>query len=525
MGFGSHGDDRRAASPLAEFDGKSKSADTPSKGVLVAEGVHKHYGGVHALRGASLEARAGEVHGLVGENGSGKSTLLKVLSGQTLPDRASLSLDGEQLPLGDPVRALAAGIATVTQETTLVPHLSVAENVLLGRRSVRRWYGIDRRATRKRAIEALERLGLKLNPASPVSRLRPDEKQMVEIARAISMDARVLILDEPTSSLTDEEVEALFAATRKLSSQGVATIFVSHRLKEVFALTDRVTVLRDGQTVATEPTVKMDSNRLIELMVGHRPEQVPPAHRVESGREGCLRVRGLTVTGLVEDASLEVARGEIVGISGLVSAGRSELLKAIFGLYPWAAGDAELDGVPLVSRGPREAMRRGLAYVPDDRKELGLVLDMSSRENLVMAQTARSARILRPSRARESMRLREAVEQFRVRGAVNGGPVASLSGGNQQKIVLAKWLALRPKAILLDEPTRGVDVGAKEEIYELLERLRAEELAVLVSSSETPELLRLCDRILVMFRGRIVASLHREEADEARIAHYATGHD
>jgi ABC-type sugar transport system ATPase subunit len=518
--------DRAPASPGGPPASRPGSGGDRAACALVANGLYKHYAGVHALEGASLEVLAGEVHGLIGENGSGKSTLLKILAGQTLSDRADIVVAGKPLVVGHPALSLAAGIATVTQETTLVEELSVAENILLGRRAVRRWYGLDRPATERRAREVLERLDLEIDPRTPVRHLRPDERQMVEIARAISMDVRVLILDEPTSSLTDEEVETLFRVVVNLRARGVATIFVSHRLKEVFELTDRVTVLRDGKTVATERTEDVDSDRLIELMVGKRPERHSAPVKAGASGELRLRVQDLSVPGRVRGVSLDVAPGEVVGLAGLVGAGRSDVLRAVFGLNPAATGSVQLDGEELPRRGAMRSMRSGLAYVPADRKEQGLVLEMSTRENLVMAQTASRARFRHPPRGREAEQVRSAWERFHLTNVASSqAPVASLSGGNQQKVVLAKWLEIEPKAILLDDPTRGVDVGAKDEIYDLLEGLRSGGLAVLVSSSDTPELLRLCDRILVMFRGLIVSELSRAEATEARIAHYATGHD
>jgi ABC-type sugar transport system ATPase subunit len=493
----------------------------------VADDVHKHYGGVRALRGASLTVRAGEVHGLIGENGSGKSTLLRILSGQALPDRARVLLDGRPLPLGDATRTLRAGIAMVSQETTLVPGLSVAENIMLGRRTERRWYGIDWADTRRQAAAILERLAITLDVRALAGGLRPDEQQMVEVARALSADARVLILDEPTSSLTDDETQALFALVRRLRGEGVATIFVSHRMGEIFELTDRVTVLRDGRTVAARPTAELTPGALIGLMVGTEMQQASAPLQAGHAMGGAARLhaRGVTVPGRVHDVSLDVAPGEVVGLAGLVGAGRSDLLRALFGLEPDAGGTIELDGAPVDTSSPAAAMRSGLAYVPADRKLLGLVLDMSTRENLMMARTARIGRLRRPRRTREAELVRELAGRLRMSGtATAGAPVSSLSGGNQQKVVLAKWMGTNPKVLLLDEPTRGVDVMAKGEIYRLLASLRAQGLALVVSSSETPELLLLCDRVLVMYRGRIVAGLTREQATEARIAHYATGH-
>ena len=484
--------------------------------------MHRRFGGVHALRAAELEVAPAEVHALVGENGSGKSTLLRILSGQLRPDAGALSLDGQEVAFANPSEALRRGIATVTQETTLAPELSVAENIFLGRLA-RRGGLVDWRRTRRRALAALDRLGLRIDPATPVKSLRPDQQQLVEIARALSTEARLVILDEPTSSLTDDEVESLFAIVRRLREQGVATIFVSHRLNEIFALADRVTVLRDGRTVGSGGIGELDRPRLIQLMVGRALENVAAAGAPPEVDRPVLRVRGLTLAGAFADVDLDVGAGEIVGLAGLVGAGRSELLESLFGLRP-ASGSVEVAGVPVRRRSPRRAVRDGLAFVPADRKRQGLVLQMSVRENLTMAATARALRLRVPSASRELAAVGKAVRELDIRAHSAHLPVSTLSGGNQQKVVLGKWLATEPSVLMLDEPTRGVDIGAKGEIYRLLLDAAGRGLGVLVSSSEIPELLVLCDRILVLFRGRIVASLSREEATEARIAHFAGGH-
>jgi len=493
--------------------------------VLVAEGIRKRYGGVHALRGARLALRPGEVHGLCGENGSGKSTLLKVISGQVDSDGGRVVLGGVETRFADPAEALAAGIATVSQERTVVPDLSVAENIFLGARKARSLRGIDWRTTRRRAREVLDRLHCSVDVDTPVGSLRPDLQQLVEIARALSTDARVLILDEPTSSLADDEVESLFAAVRRLKGSGVATVFVSHRLSEVFRLVDRVTVLRDGEVVGEGPIGDFDEPRLVHLMIGRELEELVVDHRRHQLEDAVLRVRDLTVPGSVQAVSLDVGAGEIVGLAGLVGAGRSDLLGALFGLEREATGHIEIDGAPVRLRDPGQAMRAGIAFVPADRTRHGLVLDMSVAENMLMAQTSRAARFARPRRAAEQAAIDKAVRDFRIVSASTANPVWQLSGGNQQKVVLAKWFGTEPRALLLDEPTRGIDVAAKAEVYRLLEAAKAHGLAILVSSSETPELQRLCDRILVMFRGQIVARLTNEEADEARIARYAIGHE
>jgi ABC-type sugar transport system ATPase subunit len=493
---------------------------------LRALDVHKRYGGVRALRGVDLELRAGEIHGLIGENGSGKSTLLKIIAGQLDADSGRLMLDGTEVRFADAARAMAAGIATVTQETTLVRELSVAENIFLGPRKARRPWGIDWRRTRADAVAILERLGLDIDPSTLVARLRPDQQQMVEIARALSIVARVVILDEPTSSLPDDQVASLFESVRSLRAHGVAVVFVSHRMSEIFDLVDRVTILRDGVVVGGGPIDEFDRTRLIHLMIGRELEELdihprPPQHGAGAG----LRLRGFSVPRRVHDVELSVEPGEIVGLAGLVGSGRSSLLDGVFGLERTATGLVEIDGKTARIRDPLSAIQAGLGYVPADRKTRGLVLDMSVQANLLMAKSCRSVRLRRPRRNAEERTVEDAVRRFRIVSDSAATPVARLSGGNQQKVVLAKWLATEPRTLLLDEPTRGVDVGAKAEIYRTLAAIKESGVGVLVSSSETPELLLLCDRILVMYRGRIAAELSRADATEARIMHYGMGHE
>ncbi len=412
----------------------------------------------------------------------------------------------------------------MTQETTLAPDLSIAENVFLGHRMVARRGMIDWRGTRRRAREALARLGLDLDPSLPVRRLRPDQQQMVEIARALSIDARVLILDEPTSSLTDDEVQALFLVIRRLRDSGAAVIFVSHRLSEVFELADAITVLRDGHTVGGGAMAGFDRPKLIELMVGHALDDA--YQQVDRDRQApglAMEVRGLSLPGVFDSIDLDIAPGEIVGLAGLVGAGRSELLEAIFGLRK-AQGTIKVGGEPASYRRPQQAVRSGVAFVPSDRKRQGLVLQMTVLENLMMASTSRVNR-LRPPRAGEELAsAQRTISELRIHTHSPRAPVSTLSGGNQQKVVLGKWLTTNPRVMMLDEPTRGVDVGAKAEIYRLLLSTAERGIGILVSSSETPELLTLCHRIVVLFRGRIVATLTRDEATEARIAHFAGGH-
>jgi ABC-type sugar transport system ATPase subunit len=491
---------------------------------LSVTGIHKRFGGVHALRGADLAVRRGEVHSLVGANGSGKSTMLNILSGQVAPDAGTIVLDGEPVRFRDPSRALASGIATVTQETTLVPDLSVAENILLGPRKVRRWFGIDWRASRRRAAEIQKLLGAEFSVDDKVSDLPADQRQLVEIARAISMNARVLLLDEPTSSLTEAEVESLFELVRSLKARGLTTIFVSHRMSELFALADRVTILRDGRTVEVGEIGSYDPDRIIERMVGAIPAPAAGHGAAAEESEPALRVHQLSVPGRVHDATLTVGAGEAVGIAGLTGSGRTELLEAIFGMRRPSAGRVEVGGGAELRHGHvAHAIEHGLAYVPGDRKSQGLVLSMSVTENLMMATTSRRMRLRVPSRARERAEARSVAATFGIVAPSTEAACRTLSGGNQQKVVIAKWMRGSPGVLLMDEPTRGVDVGAKREIYRLLADARDQGVGILVSSSETEELLLLCDRILVMARGRIVASLDRAQATEANLAHYSMG--
>jgi ABC-type sugar transport system ATPase subunit len=506
------------------------AADTPAgdgQPLLRLAGIEKRFGGVHALRGADLTiSSAGVVHTIAGENGSGKSTLLGVLSGQIRPDAGAISLSGRDTSFHSPNDALRAGIAIVSQETAVAPDLTVAENVLMGRRMVRGSLGLNLAATRRRAAAVLARLGLDYDPRGLVGELRPDQRQMVEIARAVSQEARILILDEPTSLLTEDEVAGLLEAIRQLQAQDVAIVFVSHRLPEVFAISDEVTVLRDGATVAAGPVASFYSHSLVEAMVGDTPRGTSPPQldRVDAERGVLLEVRGLSRDGALRDIDLEVREGEIVGLAGLVGAGRSELLEAIFGLLPTEAGEIRLGGERLAVRSPRQAVAKGLGFLPPNRDVQGLVLGMSSIANLTMVETHRRFRLGRPNRAREDASFAAAVTGMRLRGAYPDGAVKNLSGGNQQKIALAKWLPTAPRLLLLDEPTRGVDVAAKADIHERLREVAAGGVGILVSSSESPELLELCDRIVVMFGGRVTASLTHNEASEKELARLAGGH-
>jgi ABC-type sugar transport system ATPase subunit len=499
-------------------------------GLLELRAISRRFGGIHALRSADLVISGpGVIHGLIGENGSGKSTLLGVMSGQLQPDGGQIFINGAPVSFASPTAALRHGIAMVSQETALARDLTITENIFLGGRMARNWRGINWKATRVRALQVLERLELSYDPDWPVARLRPDQKQMIEIARALSMNTRILILDEPTSSLTDDQVHALFRAVRQIKGAGVSTVFVSHRLKEMFGLVDELTVLRDGLTSACGPVASFDAHSLVDAMVGKTGAwkdyaRASARERAPDAEDAALSVRGLTVPDAVYDIDLEVERGEIVGLAGLVGAGRSELLEAIFGIRSVSAGETAIDGEPFAPGDPRRAIERGLGFLPPDRKSQGLVLRRTIDENLMMVATLGRSRFRPPGGREIERKVAEVAGTMRLHAESHRSLVSTLSGGNQQKVALGKWLAASPRVMLLDEPTRGVDVAAKSEIHELLRGVAGNGVGLLVSSSENEELLELCDRILVMFRGRIVASMPSAEATEPLLASYAGGH-
>ena len=500
-------------------------AGGPALPVLQATGVMKSYGGVQALKGVDFALFGGEVHALCGENGSGKSTMLKILSAQIAPDSGSLAMNGHSVAMKNPVDSLAAGIAMVTQERTLVNELSVGENVLLGPRKPRSVWGIDWRATRKKAREALDVLNCDADVDDLVQDLPPGQAQLVEIARAITDDTKVLILDEPTSSLSAHEVDSLFRAMRSLRNRGVATVFISHRTQEVFEISDRLTVLRDGRLVSTGVVADYSPTRLVSDMLGRELSAFVPPPEYHTAQGAVLTVEGMSVRGKFTDVSLGVGKGEIVGIAGLVGAGHSEVLEALFGLHQREAGRVLINGEQVAIGDPPAAIKAGIGFVPGDRKIGGLVLDMSVLENAVMARTSTTARWARPRSVSSVAFVEQCVEDFSIVTESLDTPVVRLSGGNQQKVLIAKWLGTNPSILLLDEPTRGVDVGAKAEIYRILLAQRDAGLSIVISSSEAPELLALCDRIIVMHAGRVAGMLHKHEADEAAIFRLAMGHE
>jgi ABC-type sugar transport system ATPase subunit len=496
-------------------------SDAEAACVLRLEDVARAFSGIQALGGVSFDLRAGEVHALVGENGAGKSTLIKIVSGAYVPDSGTIEIDGVAHAALTPEAARDLGIGVVYQEFNLLPELSVAENIFLGAQPTGALGFLDTAARRRRTLALLERLGAHLDPDKLVKHLTVGEQQIVEIAKALAMDARILIMDEPSAVLPSHDMDRLYAVIRALRANGASVIYISHRLDEIFLIADRVTVLKDGRSVMTKAVADTTRAELINSMVGRTfTEQYPPAD-AEIG-ETLLEVRSLSVDGVVHNVSFSVRAGEIVGLAGLGGSGRTTVARALVGLASIDSGDIRLGGQPA-PKNPAQAARMGVALVPEDRKAFGLVLSHSVRFNLTLPNLGRLLRWgLVLLRRREAPLVDTGVRRLQIRAPGPETPVENLSGGNQQKVVLAKWLVGEPRLVVLDEPTRGVDVGAKAEIYARMRELTRQGVGIIMVSSELPELLGMSDRILVFHEGRLSGELPRAEASEQKVMYLAT---
>jgi ribose transport system ATP-binding protein len=482
--------------------------------------INKGFPGVRALSDVSFDVYPGEVHTLVGENGAGKSTLMKILSGVYIRDSGEIIFKGRSVNFTNPRQAQEAGIATIYQELNLIPYLSVTENIFLGS-ELERGVLLDWPKMHEHSRELLARLHLDVDPRTPVNRLGVGQQQMVEVAKALHHKADLIIMDEPTSALSIREIDDLFAIIRDLQSHGVALIYISHHLDEAFAIGDRITVLRDGRHVATETTQAMNMETLIRHMVGRDLSEQFPKETVPRGAE-MLRVENLTQGTRLKRISFTVHAGEILGIAGLVGAGRTELVRAIFGADPVDEGRIFIEGKPVTIRSPRDAIARGIALLTEDRKQQGLILQMTTRDNMTLSVLKNLTRGLFTNKRRESELAQRFIDSMAIKTPSQEQLVVNLSGGTQQKVVLAKWMATQPKVLIFDEPTRGIDVGAKVEIYKLMNQLVRQGVAILMVSSELPEILGMSDRVLVLREGQVTGILERQDASQEKIMALAT---
>ncbi len=490
---------------------------------LEMRNIVKTYPGVKALEGVSLQVAPGEIHALLGENGAGKSTLMKILAGAQPKDSGDILIDGQTVLIDSPQKAMDLGVSIIYQEFNLVPYLNVAENIYLGREPRAAIPGfVDFNTMYKDAQQIIDKLGVKIDVKTPVNRLSVAQQQMVEIGKATSRKSKIIVMDEPSATLTDHELVALFALMRQLKSEGVAIVYISHRMEEIFEVCDRVTIMRDGKWIATENIGSLTREGIIKLMVGRELTQMIPKVAADIG-DVALEVKNISRKGALKNVSISVKKGEVLGIAGLVGAGRTELARVIFGADPFDSGEILLFGKPVKIKSPQDAIKLGIGLVTEDRKQQGLVLGMAVRENISLANLDALSKFNFIMSAKEKEVSNKFVGELRVKTPTIEQTVQNLSGGNQQKVVLAKWLFTDSKVLIFDEPTRGIDVGAKTEIYQLMNELAKTGAAIIMISSELPEVLGMSDRIMVMHEGRITGELSRAEATQEKIMHLATG--
>lgn len=497
--------------------------------LLKMTGIGKSFGSVRALNNVRLTLQAGEVLALMGENGAGKSTLMNILSGSLIHYEGDIYIDGKREQIGSPIAARSLGIAKIHQELQMVRELSIAENMFMGREKTNKMGFVDKRLQEQEAIKYLDLLDLNLNPKRPLKSLRVGEQQMVEIAKAISMNARILIMDEPTSAISKAETEQLFKVIRRLSSEGVGIIYITHRMEEVFEIADRLTVLRDGEYIDTVSARETDRNQIISMMVGREIRDMYPKDAVEIGEE-ILRVEHLNLKARqgsscrpLTDVSFNLKKGEVLGIAGLLGAGRSEICECLFGVHPaQTSGDIYVEGQRVSIRSPRDAIDRGFAFATEDRKGKGLVLLRSIGENMSLPLLKKFTRGLFMDTEAENSEWDAQMKAMRIKAPSVRTLAQTLSGGNQQKVVLGRWMITHPKVLLLDEPTRGIDVGAKAEIYQMISDLAAKGIGIIVISSELPEIIGISDRIITLCEGRVTGEFMRGEATQEKLLYAAT---
>ncbi len=486
------------------------------------KGIHKSFGTNQVLKDAGFVLKDGEIHALMGENGAGKSTLMKILTGVYTKDAGTILVDGQEVHYKNPQEAEKAGIVFIYQELNVLFDMTVEENLFMGKEITKRFGFCDRKAMRKKAQEFLDHLGVKIPVTAAMSDLSVGQQQMVEICKALMVDAKVLIMDEPTAALTQSETEVLFEVMHSLRDKGVSIVYISHRMEEIFEMCDRITILRDGEYVGTRPIPELTMDDVVQMMIGREIGERYPQRDVELGEE-VLRVEGLSHAKLFRDVSFSVRAGEVLGVSGLMGAGRTEIMHAIFGNLPITGGKIFINGKETTIRNPREAIAAGIGFITEDRKTEGLLLEKSIAENIEIANLERVSRHGVISKKASDELVKQGIREFRVKCFGPDHECHNLSGGNQQKVVLAKWIYTGPKILILDEPTRGVDIGAKKEIYSVINDLAAQGVAVILVSSELPEVLGMSDRIMVVWEGKVTGIVDGKEADQAKIMTLATG--
>lgn len=493
--------------------------------MIEMRGIDKSFSGVHVLKKVDFSLKKGEVHALMGENGAGKSTLMKILSGIHMRDEGTITVEGREVVYKHPKQAERDGIVVIHQELNILPELTIAENLYLGKEKTFGNVGwLKTKEMNRMAAEQLEKLGLKIKPTTLAKHLSVGKQQIIEIAKSLMTNAKVIVMDEPTAALTDREIDTLFATIRNLKEQGVSLIYISHRMEEIFSICDRITVLRDGEYIGTKVIKETDFDEIVSMMVGRQLGERFPVRKSPIGNVR-LAIEGLTRNSEFEDVSLEVKAGEILGISGLMGAGRSELVETMFGYRNPDKGTISIDGKRQKIKNPQDAIEQGIALVSEDRKSKGLVIDFSIRDNLNISNLRALSNKGWMVHANELSLYKEMVSRLGIRTSGSEQKAKSLSGGNQQKVVIAKWLGMRPKVLILDEPTRGVDVGAKKEIYSIMNDLADQGVAIIMVSSELPEIIGMSTRVAVMCEGRLMATLDKQDFSEEKIMHYATGGD